>query len=110
MELLMFEFISKLLVIANINLYVPNEAKFASFFISEKDMETLQTNLEGYYGFIKTCVITIKLIDGTQFDVIPASFEKCISYSNYSQKPRLLFYNNPFDKTSLVKEVVFKLK
>lgn len=103
----MFELLAKLIVKANLQLTKLGESKFAFFYISEEDMALLEKDLVIAYNLLKAGVITITFLDDSKLIVKPARLEKCIGHSSVTAKPRLMFFHNPNDITSEVKEVTF---
>lgn len=102
-----FAFLQSLIVLANLHFTKFGEGKFASFYITEDNMKVLLSDIKSYYAILCSSIITLHLVNGDKVVVKPANIDKCIAYSNFSAKPRLLFFNNPNDLTSNVKEVTF---
>lgn len=101
----MFELLTSLICLDNLQLSKLSDAKFAFFYITEEQMKLLQAELVIAYNLLKQCKVTITLKDNSIIVVKPTRLEKCIGYSAISAKPRLLFYNNPNDITSEVLSV-----
>ena len=101
----MFELLTSLICLSNLQLSKLNDAKFAFFYITEEQMKLLQAELETAYNLLKQCSITLTMKDNSIITIKPTRIEKCIGYSSISAKPRLLFYNNPNDITSEVMKV-----
>ena len=103
----MFELLTSLITLANLQLSKLNEAKFAFFYITEEQMKLLQAELVTAYNILKECKIILTFKDNSTIIVKPTRLEKCIGYSAISNKPRLLFFHNPNDITSEVTKVTF---
>lgn len=101
----MFELLTSLICLENLQLSKLNDAKFAFFYITEEQMKLLQAELQTAYNLLKQCKIILTLRDNSTIVIKPTRLEKCIGYSAISAKPRLLFYNNPNDITSEVIKV-----
>ena len=102
----MFELLTSLICLSNLDLSRLNETKFAFFYITEEQMLSIDKfGLSVVYNLIKECKVIITFKDNSTITVKPTRQEKCIGYSAISNKPRLLFFHNPNNITDTVLSV-----
>ncbi len=104
----MFEFLASLICMTQLNsLSKLNDAKFATFNITDAQLDTLLKDAVNYYALLLRCKVELIMADGSVLIVKPASLNKCFGLSAITNKPRLLFYHNPNNLTDQVKSVRF---